>query len=67
MERAGFLDRAEWPAKFRDSLVLENAQSVNRANQCVESGRISHGLLQMLKPLLGIGESLGVKVGNARK
>jgi len=42
-------------------------KSVSASNQCVESGRISHGLLQMLKPLLGIGESLGVKVGNAKK
>jgi len=48
-------------AKFRDRWFWKMPKSVSASNQCVESGRISHGLLQMLKPLLGIGESLGVR------
>ncbi len=43
------------------------ANGIGAADENVQSGGITHGILQMLEPLLGVSEALGFQVGNAKK
>jgi len=41
------------------------ADGIGTADENMQGGGISHGVLQVLKPFLGIGETLGPQIGNA--
>ena len=53
--------------KFSDCRLGKMANGIGAPKKNVQSGGISHGVLQVLKPLLGVGEMLGPQVGDAEK
>jgi len=52
-------------AKFGDRRFRKMADGIGTADENMQGGGISHGVLQVLKPFLGIGETLGPQIGNA--
>src|SRR5258708_5242962 len=54
-------------SKFSDGGFGKMADRIGAAHENMQGGGISHGVLQVLKPLLGIGKSLGFEVGYAEK
>src|SRR5690242_9867478 len=54
-------------AKLGNGGFRKMADGIGAADENAQGGRITHGLLQMLEPLLGVGETLGFEVGDAKK
>src|SRR5260370_20059023 len=54
-------------AKFGDGGFRKVAERIRAAEKHVQSGGVSHGVLQVLEPLLGVGEALCFQVCNAEK
>src|SRR5439155_6490397 len=53
--------------KLDDCRFRKMRDGVRAPKQDVKGSGISHGFLQVLKPLLGVSQTLGLEVGNAEK
>jgi hypothetical protein len=54
-------------AKFSDGGFRKMADGIGAADENMQRGRIFHGALHVLKPLLGIREALGFQIGKTEK